>query len=1648
MVGEKSEFEAEEELLQSIGNVALRDKCRGLLQVGREIRLMQRTIQAAREHIAFQFKRELGEMTMMWVGDASTIPTHIRCLSSAEEVSNASPSHPSQILQTIKKKMENAIARRIAEVELFDDRVKDEVIQSHCTTKSLQLAIGTFKTMRSEIERFQEEAAQSGMAKGGNVILSPVERRRSEEQGESYEDLVVPFQVLFSDVTYFNESTQSFDVRMEVGDVLNRDGKSLVTELCASCGYTIQKGRWQEGERRYRCVDCPDRVFCVACFETTKKWIDAAQEVISRSTSPSSLRAGVDLRSFVLKQVNMCVEHYAAQEYEIPTFAAIEASKEPNLRRKFNRRFQHLYPERPCFALPLRNPLDEAEAVSYLSFKEVWTLVKALEQSFVRRLTASYSSSSSTGLSLDCRQSSNIAILLSQSPTAYLAAFAAMSMQVQFTILEPTWPMQDVLHCCRLLGSSTCETDSESRFLLVLDDVTAALFAETSQDIQCLLATCAIRIIVHDYPTDTGFPSGDLQRFGDAVVVPAVSSLSANIDLSPLRLGDEVMDDSNLPVCVIFSSGSSGGAPKGVVMRVGMIYKEISLPLYDLPLISVSKSSPAWATDQRTVMHTLFFGGRLGFVPRRSSSFIVFDFLKRFRPTMFVSFVPAQAEMLVEIFRQRVMEGNRKQAAEHEARVLADAVEECYQLIGGRVASIGIGGAAVKDHLLEQLRSFLPCDVVETYGITECGGIGSSTDSATGNLQEVTTGTAGFGGLQVGKGIEWQLRDVDGFTSTDKPFPRGELWLRSDYNVALDDFICDDQVKEQVKLRFSSDGFVNSGDLAEAYPDGTIGIVGRSSALIKLPNGQFMSPEQVEDAIGILPNFQGTFVDVLVDGRVGILLEGCPLGVDDEGDASAAHAESAMRSKAMEALKEARQRCASRGIPAAWSPTAVIVELSSAPQQERNNSERRSLPNSWLSRGLCTSTLKLSRPKLRRYLADITRQGPGGSSSSWLMLTCEEVALLVEAATTGSRHSFLSPLEKRAFGLLQSAGVVVAASNNGEDDEDSAKSWLALVRSLLRSPLQRVGVDSVRLAKLLVSVNRKLLHSSQSVSADQLTAMELAEALDSSLSSSLPFQNVDEGTPIDTIKCGELSAPDLATNHPEDGMDFVGHCFRVLKLQPADLGDVSKLTLFLRKIEDYAVGYVKRSAESYLSASASSSRRRGDGGGGAVLLVTGSTGFLGSFVVAQLLQSSWVAKIFCIARGTSNCHASERVLAAVRKIISQAGSTIVAPALEKAKLIVFAGDCAQKNFGLLPACYDELVGEVSGIVHIAALVKSWSVVRGLPSLLKENLGGCLRVAEFALLASCSTLSPISIVYTSTLSVNPAVGSKCSDAAGGRTTLWNFSVADESPDVIRSLSAYALAKAIGEIALREAVCQHKRIVQSHRADGCNGAVTLDIYRPCLLTGSQSIRNPDDWFCRFIDTVLELKLAPILCQKPTASDDCSNESISDLKCEWQSSAAGGEKSDRDTSPQVLFDKMTPYCSVEQCARCIVHELSERLGCATRQPGEHKDDRSDQQQDSADESLENIRLVIAPRYPMSLPLPSFRMSHVLRELHRRHPNLRFVPIHAFAQVCQLVKSPPPFYTLVYEMLGSSKPELLMQSERAAVTQPSYARCSVPQL
>eukprot|EP00177_Eucheuma_denticulatum_P000610 GFKZ01001096.1.p1 GENE.GFKZ01001096.1~~GFKZ01001096.1.p1 ORF type:complete len:665 (-),score=106.75 GFKZ01001096.1:349-2307(-) len=144
------------------------------------------------------------------------------------------------------------------------------------------------------------------------------------------------------------------------------------------------------------------------------------------------------------------------------------------------------------------------------------------------------------------------------------------------------------------------------------------------------------------------------------------------------------------------------------------------------------------------------------------------------------------------------------------------------------------GSAPMSAQTNDFLKVCLKCPVVQGYGLTET--VGGMVCSVPGKSKSGHCG----GPLP---GVQIKLRDLPemGYMGTDEPNPRGEICVKGD--IVFSGYYKNEEATAEA---FDEDGFFRTGDVGMWREDGGLQIIDRAKNLFKLSQGEYVSPEALE----------------------------------------------------------------------------------------------------------------------------------------------------------------------------------------------------------------------------------------------------------------------------------------------------------------------------------------------------------------------------------------------------------------------------------------------------------------------------------------------------------------------------------------------------------------------------------------------------------------------------------------------------------------------------------------------------------------------------------------------------------------------------------------------------------------------------------
>lgn len=224
------------------------------------------------------------------------------------------------------------------------------------------------------------------------------------------------------------------------------------------------------------------------------------------------------------------------------------------------------------------------------------------------------------------------------------------------------------------------------------------------------------------------------------------------------------------------------------------------------------------------------------------------------------------------------------------------------------------------------------------------------------------------------------------------------------------------------------------------------------------------------------------------------------------------------------------------------------------------------------------------------------------------------------------------------------------------------------------------------------------------------------------------------------------------------------------------------------------------------------------------ILLTGATGFLGTFLLHELLQQTR-ADIYCLVRASS-------VEECKKKLQNSLQAASLWDESQSSRIIPVLGDLSQPLLGLSQEQFQMLTEKLDVIYHNGALVNStypYSILKA------TNVLGTQAILK---LASQTKIKPVHLI--STLDVFPL------------TPAENVKIIYEGDNLERGqelVNGYAQSKWVAE-----------KLAKIARSRG----IPVSIYRPGRISGhSQTgFSNPDDLFFRLIRGCIQLGNAPLL------------------------------------------------------------------------------------------------------------------------------------------------------------------------------------------
>ncbi|WP_284256232.1 carboxylic acid reductase [Acidocella aquatica] len=269
---------------------------------------------------------------------------------------------------------------------------------------------------------------------------------------------------------------------------------------------------------------------------------------------------------------------------------------------------------------------------------------------------------------------------------------------------------------------------------------------------------------------------------------------------------------------IMYTSGSTG-TPKGALIHDAISIQFWSwMPVY-VPTVAMGYAPMNHFMGRNMVHSALAQGGTVYFTLKSDMSSL-FEDIRIARPT-FITFIPRVCELVYQHYQSEV----QRRLAAGETRENADeAVREEMRnsFLGDRLNAGGVGSSPTAPEVRQFMAECFDIPIIEGYGCTEAGG-GAMTW-----LNRIVPRVV----------LDYKLADVPelGYYTTDRPFPRGELLVKT--ALTIKGYFKRPEASAAI---FDADGYLKTGDVMEEQEPGYLVWVDRRNNVIKLSQAEFVA---------------------------------------------------------------------------------------------------------------------------------------------------------------------------------------------------------------------------------------------------------------------------------------------------------------------------------------------------------------------------------------------------------------------------------------------------------------------------------------------------------------------------------------------------------------------------------------------------------------------------------------------------------------------------------------------------------------------------------------------------------------------------------------------------------------------------------------
>ncbi|TCD63627.1 hypothetical protein EIP91_005178 [Steccherinum ochraceum] len=446
------------------------------------------------------------------------------------------------------------------------------------------------------------------------------------------------------------------------------------------------------------------------------------------------------------------------------------------------------------------------------------------------------------------------------------------------------WQLLDFsIHAYNLVSVSLYDTLGKDAVEFIINHAETSIIFASAQHLPSLLKmssrTPLVKVLVAMEPL-SGETKNILESWGQERGIKIMQFHEIE-DLGKANMREPLPTSSDTLTTICYTSGTTGN-PKGVLLTQGNLANAVHSNIYgavfeDQQPLLMSYLPLAHIYERVQELNMVAIGGAIGF--GSGDPLRLLEDLQLCKP----NFLPSVPRVLNRVVASGMAAGqaggikgalfNRALQTKLQRLRTTGEVKHAFwdrlvfskiqAVLGGNLRIVGCGSAPITPSSMEFLRVALACDVIEGYGLTE--NCGSASRVLPGDPS--SAGTVGPPTI----GMEWKLVDVPsmGYTSEDKPNPRGEIYTRG--GPCFQEYYKDEK---NTRETVDSEGWMRTGDVGEIDSCGRFKIVDRVKNIMKLAQGEYVAVERIEALYSASPICAQLYVhgDSLQSYLIGVLV--------------------------------------------------------------------------------------------------------------------------------------------------------------------------------------------------------------------------------------------------------------------------------------------------------------------------------------------------------------------------------------------------------------------------------------------------------------------------------------------------------------------------------------------------------------------------------------------------------------------------------------------------------------------------------------------------------------------------------------------------------------------------------------------------------